>query len=364
MVPWDQVVVERPLVTILINNYNYGRFVGAAIESALAQSYPLCEIVVVDDGSDDDSREVIAGYGESLRPVYKENGGQASAFNAGFRAARGQIVTFLDADDMLDRNIVSRVVEAFDAHPTAGLVQCRLELTDALGDPLGIVFPPAYVRMPSADLRERLKDMNNSSWWAPTSGISVRSVVLRRITPLPEQMFRISADFALTHASALCAPVVSLPECGGYYRSHGGNHYNRKTLTALDTVGVDVRRYVEWQTYLRGVAETVGVDGYPADPYATPDVLFLIQRLLLVRLAAKEARLRNDTRVSVARQGILAAARRPDVGPVIKALTICWFISMTVLPRGLARRLADKTLVQQNLRRSNRPSSRVRAEIS
>jgi Glycosyl transferase family 2 len=355
-------VLTQPLVSILINNYNYGRFVGAAIESALAQSYPHREVVVVDDGSVDESREVIASYGDRVVPVFKENGGQASAFNAGFRAIRGKIVTFLDADDMLERDIVARIVRAFQDHPTAGMVQCRLELTDAGATPLGIVNPPSYVRMPTADLRKRPKDISNGSWWAPTSGISVSSAVLERIMPLPEEAFRISADFALTHASALCAPVVSLSERGAYYRSHGGNSYNRKTLTALETVGADVRRYVEWQTYLRGVAETVGVDGYPDDPYSMPDVLFLIQRIVLARFAPKEARLRNDTRLSAGWQGMLASFRRPDVGPLVKALTAGWFASMMVLPRGLAWRLANKTLVPQNFRRPNRSSLHGPAE--
>jgi glycosyltransferase involved in cell wall biosynthesis len=348
--------VARPLVSILINNYNYGRFVGAAIESALGQSYQLREVVVVDDGSTDDSREVIASYGDHVMPVYKENGGQASAFNAGFRATRGQIVTFLDADDMLDRDIVARIVEAFKEHPTAGMVQCRVELTDAGANPLGIVIPPAYVRMPTADLRKRPTDINNGSWWAPTSGISVASTILKRVMPLPEEIFRISADFVLIRACALCAPVVSLPERGGYYRSHGGNYYNRKTLIALETVRADVLRYGQWQTYLRRFAETLGVDDYPADPYSVPDTLFLIQRLLLVRLAPNEARLQRDTRLGVARQGIHAAARRPDVGPLVKALTVCWFALMMILPRSLAWRLANKTLVQQNFRRSKRSS--------
>ena len=79
----------RRLASIIINNYNYGRYLPKAIDSALAQSYPHTEILVVDDGSSDDSRTVIASYGDRIIPVLKQNGGQASALNAGFAASRG-----------------------------------------------------------------------------------------------------------------------------------------------------------------------------------------------------------------------------------------------------------------------------------
>src|SRR5207248_11792671 len=86
----------RPLVSILINNYNYGRFLRDAIDSALRQTYTNTEVIVVDDGSTDDSRQIIAGYGSRIVPVLKENGVQASAFNAGFAASKGQWICFLD----------------------------------------------------------------------------------------------------------------------------------------------------------------------------------------------------------------------------------------------------------------------------
>src|SRR5215207_5228480 len=97
-------------VSVVVNNYNYERFLREAIDSALEQTYPHTEVVVVDDGSTDGSREVIAGYGEQVIPVLKENGGQASAFNAGFEASGGEVVIFLDADDYLFPHTVERVV--------------------------------------------------------------------------------------------------------------------------------------------------------------------------------------------------------------------------------------------------------------
>src|SRR5512140_2792158 len=102
-------VNSDPLVSIIITNYNYGRFLASAIESALRQRYPAIEVIVVDDGSTDNSREVMGCYEKRIVPVFKQNGGQASSMNAGFSQSHGEIVIFLDADDMLLPGTVERV---------------------------------------------------------------------------------------------------------------------------------------------------------------------------------------------------------------------------------------------------------------
>lgn len=91
--------LESP-ASIVITNFNYGRFLADAIDSALAQDHPV-EVVVVDDGSTDNSREVLARYHGRVTPVLKKNEGMASALNAGFQASCGDPVIFLDADDVL-----------------------------------------------------------------------------------------------------------------------------------------------------------------------------------------------------------------------------------------------------------------------
>jgi glycosyltransferase involved in cell wall biosynthesis len=122
----------QPAVSVIINNYNYARFLNAAIDSALNQRYPLIEIIVVDDGSTDDSREIILSYGDRITAIFKENGGQASALNAAVAASRGNILCFLDADDFYHPDKVVRVVDTFRQHGTnskALLVHHLLRLT-------------------------------------------------------------------------------------------------------------------------------------------------------------------------------------------------------------------------------------------
>ena len=89
------------LASIIIDNYNYAGFLREAIESALNQTYQKIEIIVVDDGSTDSSREIISSYGCRVISILKCNGGQNSALNAGFSASRGNVILFLDSDDAL-----------------------------------------------------------------------------------------------------------------------------------------------------------------------------------------------------------------------------------------------------------------------
>jgi len=95
--------VPREQVSAVIPTYNYGRFVVEAVESALGQSWPV-EVIVVDDGSFDDTRQRLAGYGDRIRYIYQENRGLSAARNTGIRAARGEWVAFLDADDVWHRD--------------------------------------------------------------------------------------------------------------------------------------------------------------------------------------------------------------------------------------------------------------------
>src|SRR2546423_2847131 len=88
-------------ISIIISSYNYARFLREAIDSALTQTYPYVEVIVVDDGSTDDSPRMIREYGERVRAIIKPNGGQASAWNAGFAASGGDAIIFLDSDDLL-----------------------------------------------------------------------------------------------------------------------------------------------------------------------------------------------------------------------------------------------------------------------
>ena len=123
-------------VSIIIGNFNNAKYLSTAITSALNQSFPQKEVIVVDDGSTDNSRSVVHAFGDRIIPVFKENGGQASTMNRGFAASRGDIIIFLDSDDLLLPHAVKRITEAWQ--PNIAKMQYPLKIIDGKGYPNGL----------------------------------------------------------------------------------------------------------------------------------------------------------------------------------------------------------------------------------
>jgi len=217
---------ENPLVSVLTGNFNYARYLGEAIDSVLGQTYTNFEMIVCDDGSTDDSCEVVERYVQRdprVRLVTKQNGGQASAWNAAYRECRGEIVCFLDADDRYLPEKLERVVQAFLSHPDSGFAGDRMFRIDAVGCRDGVTSitdPP-------------------SGWYGPfvfrygpcLPGLALGSALcLRRETsnlifPLPES-FRSCADGVVMALAPLMTPVIGIPAPLTEYRYHGRNLIN------------------------------------------------------------------------------------------------------------------------------------------
>jgi glycosyltransferase involved in cell wall biosynthesis len=335
-------VAPGDLVSIIIDNYNYGRFVGEAIESALAQTHPACEVIVVDDGSTDDSLDVISRYERDVRVLLKENGGQASAFNQGFAQSSGRVVLFLDSDDMLLPDAVERVMSVFDARSGISKVQYRLRVVDENGVPSGGVVPPAHVRMPSGDLRRYLTRCN-FTWWSPTSGQAFSAAVLRSLFPLPEPVLRNGVDYYLQPSVAMLGEIVSLDEVGGLYRQHGSNDALRTELD-LDNIRSFVIRARDVHPHIARVAGRSGLSGYPTDVRDLLDVIILSERMISRKLEPADHPIADDPVHRIARLGVISALTRPDVQLRIRALHAAWFVAMLVAPRRLAAEMAPKLL--------------------
>jgi glycosyltransferase involved in cell wall biosynthesis len=212
---------EAPAVSVLIDNFNYGRYLGAAIESILAQSYAVREIVVCDDGSTDDSCQVVERYAArhpGVKLVRKANGGQASAFNGAFAACAGEIVCLLDADDVWQPDKVARVVEVFSAMPEAAWVRHRMRCTDESLKPLEMTVP-GY-RGSQALGSDRFAHLEKVVTFT-TSAVSLRRELAARLFPIPEFAFRKGPDLYLDYmCGVLGAGGYSLDEELGFYRNH------------------------------------------------------------------------------------------------------------------------------------------------
>jgi hypothetical protein len=141
-----------PRVSVIIPTFNHARFVACAVESALAQAYVDREVVVVDDGSTDDTWAVLRPYATDVTLIRQENAGVSAARNAGLQMARGEYLLFLDADDIMAPHQLARQVPLLDALPDAGLVYCSYQHVAADGRRVLHLVRPCAGADPLADL--------------------------------------------------------------------------------------------------------------------------------------------------------------------------------------------------------------------
>ena len=318
---------HAPLVSIVVCNFNYARYLPRSVGSALAQSHPRVEVVVVDDGSTDGSADLLRGYGDRIRCVFKANGGQASAVNAGFAACSGDLVLFLDADDYLAPDACARVAAAWA--PGVAKVEFGLEVVSGDERPLGLRLPPVAADGPEArDLLLRFG--YNAS--PPCSGNVYARAVLRRILPLPEPEWRSHTDSALYDLALFHGAVVHLPELLGCYRIHGGNISDSGEVSVAKLRrdnAVDDRRE---QAIRRIAAERglrVGRDLFLRNPS------YCKKRLLSWRLDPAGHPHPADRTMRLAIAGAKAALRFPGNGIGKRLVSAVGFLAIGIAPRRL-----------------------------
>ncbi len=213
---------DKPLVSIIINNYNYERFISQAIDSALNQTYPQIEVVVVDDGSTDNSQQIIAKYGDKIVPVLKKNGGQASTFNAGFAASQGEIICFLDSDDVFIPEKIAEVVNVFLEHQDLGWCFHNQKWVDENTQPL----PKTSTQRSSqeCDFRALIKAGKLPPPLPATSALCFKRSLLQQILPMFESDGT-SADRYLKYVAVALDKGFLLGKVLALHRIHSSNAY-------------------------------------------------------------------------------------------------------------------------------------------
>ena len=215
----------RPLVSVVVANYNYARFVRQAVDSALQQSYPRVQVVVVDDGSTDESRDILARYGDRIRLVSQENAGHCAAVNTGSAASEGEIVCLLDADDWFHPDKVARVVEAFQSSLKPCLVYHQLQTVAANGsEPVGNPIPRGVWQ---GDIRSRVQ--RAGGWWPrpTTSGFSFTRKFLDAVLPMPTDFEDPFPDTYLSGPAPFFGPIFGMGKPLGCFRLHGSNTWSQ-----------------------------------------------------------------------------------------------------------------------------------------
>jgi glycosyltransferase involved in cell wall biosynthesis len=251
-------VSRGPLASVIVDNYNYDQYLDQAIESALSQRYSPLEVIVVDDGSVDDSVAVIERYGDLITPVIKRNGGQGSAFNAGFARSEGELIVFLDADDALLEDAVANAIAAM--REGVSKVHWPMWVIDERGERTGGMMDP---ELPDGDFRELvLRDgpMAEETWPnAATSGNAWARRFLQRAMPMPHVLT--GTDIYLSGLAAACGRFVTLAEPQGLYRIHGSNLTSELTFERMIELGGSV-----FEEQCRALSEIYREGGIDFDP--------------------------------------------------------------------------------------------------
>jgi glycosyltransferase involved in cell wall biosynthesis len=222
----------EPLVSIIINNKNYDKYISEAINSALNQTYQNIEVIVVDDGSTDNSQTIINSYKEKVIAIFKENGGQASAFNEGYKVAKGEIVCFLDSDDIFDKYKIAEIVKIYEENPEVDWCFHQVVFLDQKsGNHIGKSNEHGTKK---CDFRSQIRGGKLPYFTCPsTSGLTFSRSFLDQALPMPVGKDVIISDLYLKILSMGISKGFFLDKDLALIRVHEKNRYTQRTDVQL-----------------------------------------------------------------------------------------------------------------------------------
>jgi|GEM_PF-388312 len=245
----------RLLVSVIIPTYNRADLLPLAIESALKQTRAADEIIVVDDGSTDDTSEVLAPYASQVRVLWQANSGVSAARNHGIDAARGEVLIFLDSDDLLTPRCVELVAEALERNPEVGVVYADCYLVDGNGAELGIYSQVERSARPSGMILPLL---------AQRCMINMSSGTVRK-SYLDGCRFDVSlgpaADYDFWRLMAAKRPFYYVAEPTACYRYHGSQMITVQRNAILDEA-IEVQRRIMEMPEFAGFSRQVRASVY------------------------------------------------------------------------------------------------------
>jgi glycosyltransferase involved in cell wall biosynthesis len=324
--------IANAKLSIVVSNYNYEQFLPEAVNSALAVDWPSKEVIVVDDGSTDGSRSVLESFGERIIAIFKENGGQYTASNAGFERATGDIVIFLDSDDVLAPSIMREVASEWT--PSTVKAQVLMQAIDANGEPLPSVFPQLR-KAPTPDQIRLWQRLTGYYPTPPGSGNIYSRKMLEQIFPLVYEGFK-AGDSCCIAAAPFFGDVVTIakPLCG--YRVHGRN-VGAVSVFSVEQMRRDLRHALAIFEYTRKLADRCGASISHAAPWNS--LWLLPYRVASYKFGRSEHPIASDNFLRVFWDTIRACLTPQGNGRTSLALFL-WVVAVMLSPEPLSKHIA------------------------
>jgi glycosyltransferase involved in cell wall biosynthesis len=316
-------------VSIVISNHNYSEFLRTCIESVLSQTYPGIELIVVDDGSTDCSRDILQEYGNRAKIIFKERGGETSSRNTGFLYATGDIVAFLDADDFLKPGAVENVVRNWRL--SYSKFQFPLLVVDRQGRANGLLMPRCRLDSGRVD---HLLVCTGRYITAPNSGNFYARWLLERIMPVPEEEWPESVDSYAATFAGFYGEIGASREPLGFYRVHGSNASGAVGGELVDPSQVErlISHGIRLKTLIQRVARELHLSPNPG--IVTSHWMYLKLELTQLKLS-KDIRLKKL--LTRGKWMIVSALTAPELTLLKRGQLIGWTIGTVLLPRCFAQ---------------------------
>ncbi len=321
---------RQPLISIVITCFNYARYVGGAIECALRQSYANKQVIVVNDGSTDDSLAVIERYADRITIVDQENQGSIAAYNHGFAASRGEIVIFLDADDLLEPDALERVGRAWS--PTHAKVQYDLHIIDGEGKNLGRKFCNFDHDYGVERVRESFRSTGTYRW-PVTVGNAYSRWFVACIFPLSVEH---GPDGTLNTLAPVYGEVATIPLPLGSYRIHDSNMWSSGG-SDVDRLPRRIAHRMKEISLMQQHAQARGV-AVPQVNALDHEIAFINYRLMARKLSLPYEGETADSgaRLRASALTVLRAEKYPLKLTFAHAL---WLGALGIAPAGVAREM-------------------------
>jgi glycosyltransferase involved in cell wall biosynthesis len=328
---------QDKLVSVIVCNHNYSRYLRSAIDSIINQTYKNIELIVVDDGSSDDSVELIKSYENNFIKIFKQNEGQCSAYNAGYSVAKGEYICFLDSDDYYDKEAIEECVKKINVNDAK--VHFKMGFVDDDGNALN-GSTPYFLASGSVGIGLQKYGLLYSS--APGSGNFYKKKAIDYLFPLPKRNDDLhGADFYTIYGSAINGSVSSIDKILGFYRIQNINNERNKIIFGNAAKNFDpAKRY---HGRIKSIREhifnkTFGEIVLPSYLYS-----FSSEKMLFINYLMSEKNYLKGVFTSFKRLGNLCVAlgRSSEINPVRKTLIFIYLFAMIFQPLYIKRSMAQ-----------------------